>query len=288
MSLESIFALEPVTYVMTFGVLRRPFKTSVEGDITAVSIIGMDSCKIDSGRENFFDILDFVNQNINRPSVFRNGFAKMLAKNDRIAKVARLVLFKVNGYNVCAVYPSLPQIILEKIEKKKTLPASPNTGDELYEMMAFTLNEFVNNVFSFNCHHRPAFCLCVFSRKLKLLEVCHIGASVAIGTFNFCDTAFEKMVLEKIEQEKALPTSSDTCKDFDKIVFLGRDETIQKLLSHYDGMFFHFGCSFFFFSLLRLLKAVGLYHIRWRNVMETFDFGRKLQWRDLRPQEHCL
>ena len=71
------------------------------------------------------------------------------------------------------VYPSLLQMVFEEIEKKKALPASPNTGDELHKMVAFALDEFVNNVFSFNCHREPTFCLCVFTRKLKPPESYH-------------------------------------------------------------------------------------------------------------------
>ena len=164
--------------------VEKSVQDIVKGDIAVVAVVRMDSCKIDSGRENLLDILDFVDQNVNRLSVFRNGFTKMLAKKDWIAKVARFILFKVKGYDVGTIYPSLLQMIEEKIEKKITLPASANAGDELHEMMPFASNEFVKNVFSFNCHQEPTFCLREFSRKLKTYEVYHIYGAITTGFFS--------------------------------------------------------------------------------------------------------
>ena len=104
-----------------------------------------------------------------------------------------------------------------------------------------------------------------------------VGFKIDFDDMIILDSAFQKVVLEECEQKKAFAAPSDACKDFDEIVILCGDETVQKLWSHNDGMFFHLYPPLFSFGLLQKLKARRLYQIPLVVATGTFNFCKELQ-----------
>jgi hypothetical protein len=104
-----------------------------------------------------------------------------------------------------------------------------------------------------------------------------VGFKIDFDDMIILDSAFQKVVLEESEQKKAFAAPSDACKDFDEIVLLCGDETVQKLWPHNDGMFFHLYSPLFSFGLLQKLKTRRLYQISLVVATGAFNFCKELQ-----------
>ena len=120
--------------------------------------------------------MDFVNEN---EAFAANGFhalVNQVAKSQCIAKGMEIRMLKIDLNDVARIDAGGKQVIFEEAKQKIAFPASPNAGDDFDQVMAFGLNQSIQEDRAVYCHRGvDCFKKCCIRMFVKANVVYHIS-----------------------------------------------------------------------------------------------------------------
>lgn len=147
---------------------------AVEGDVCAFAVVGMDATEVNSGRKYFLAVLNLVDEHVSPPPVFLDPPFDVREKRDGVLQRLGTCVFKIDLDDVVfpdAVFHEMP---LEEVEKKITLSASPDSGDDLHKVVVLRINYALQQHVSLDGHgNSPAYSSMDLSKNSKAQELYH-------------------------------------------------------------------------------------------------------------------
>ena len=157
-------------------VIQEAVEDVVESQIAALPVLWRVAGQVDVGREDLPGELDFVNEN---EAFAANGFhalVNQVAKSQCIAKGMKIRMLKIDLNDVARIDAGGKQVIFEEAKQKIAFPASPNAGDDFDQVMAFGLNQPIQEDRAGYCHRGvDYFKECCIRMFVKANVVYHIS-----------------------------------------------------------------------------------------------------------------
>ena len=121
---------------------------AVESDIRAFPVVRMDKIQISAGRERLLAVLDFVNHDIIPMPILFDLLFDVGKKDNRILKLFRTGVFKVDLDYVIAFYSAFYEVFLEELEQEIAFAASPDAGDYFHEIVVLGIYDAIQQLVS--------------------------------------------------------------------------------------------------------------------------------------------
>ena len=140
----------------------------------------MDEAEVSARRKGLLAVLDFVDEHVIPTAILLDSAFDVREKGDGILQWLGTGVFKVYLDDVVFPDAAFHEMPLEEVEDEIALPASPNSGDDLHEVVVLGIDHALKQQISLDGH--GAFPACDFmdlSNNPKTWELYHNLSSKA-------------------------------------------------------------------------------------------------------------
>jgi len=155
-------------------------ENAVEGDVCAFAVVGMDEAEVSARRKDLLAVLDFVDEHVIPAAILLDSAFDVREKGDGILQWLGTGVFKVYLDDVVFPDAAFHEMPLEEVEDEIALPASPNPGDDLHEVVVLGIDHALKQQISLDGHGAlPACDFMDLSNNPKTWELYHNLSSKA-------------------------------------------------------------------------------------------------------------
>ena len=133
-------------------------ENAIEGDVCAFAVIRMDAAEVRAWRKDLLAVLDFIDEYVCPSPVILDSALDVREKRHGILQWLRTGVFKVDLDDVIFLDAVFQKMSLEEIEEEIALSASPDSSDDLHEVVVLCVDYALQQQVSLDGHVSSPVC----------------------------------------------------------------------------------------------------------------------------------